>query len=44
MKKGIDVSFAQGKIDWSKIKADFAIIRAGFGRGSAPVTCKPVGT
>jgi GH25 family lysozyme M1 (1,4-beta-N-acetylmuramidase) len=33
MKKGIDVSFAQGKVDWSKVKADFAIIRAGYGRG-----------
>lgn len=36
MKKGIDVSFAQGKVDWKKVKAsdkvDFAIIRAGFGR------------
>jgi GH25 family lysozyme M1 (1,4-beta-N-acetylmuramidase) len=32
MKKGIDVSFAQGKVDWTKVKADFAIIRAGYGR------------
>lgn len=32
MKKGIDVSYAQGKIDWSRVKVDFAIIRAGFGR------------
>jgi len=32
MKKGIDVSYSQGKIDWSKVKVDFAIIRAGFGR------------
>ena len=34
--KGIDVSFAQGKIDWVKVKnsgnVNFAIIRAGFGR------------
>lgn len=34
--KGIDVSFAQGKIDWAKVKnsgnVNFAIIRAGFGR------------
>lgn len=31
--KGIDVSYAQGKIDWSKVKdkIDFAIIRCGFG-------------
>lgn len=30
---GIDVSYAQGKIDWSKLKetVDFAIIRCGFG-------------
>lgn len=35
MKKGIDVSIHQGKIDWKKVKAagiDFAIIRAGYGR------------
>ena len=36
MKKGIDVSFAQGKVDWKAVKStgkvDFAIIRAGFGR------------
>lgn len=34
-KKGIDVSYAQGEIDWSKVKdnVDFAIIRAGFGDG-----------
>ena len=37
MKKyGVDVSFAQGKVDWKKVKdskkVDFAIIRAGFGR------------
>ncbi|MDO4156005.1 MAG: GH25 family lysozyme [Oscillospiraceae bacterium] len=34
--KGIDVSYAQGKIDWEKVKAsgkvDFAILRAGYGR------------
>ena len=29
---GIDVSKYQGVIDWSKVKTDFAIIRAGFGR------------
>lgn len=30
---GIDVSYAQGKIDWAKLKGkiDFAIIRCGFG-------------
>jgi len=33
MKKGIDVSSWQGKIDWTKVKPhiDFAIIRCGFG-------------
>ena len=31
MKNGIDVSFAQGKIDWSKVKADFVFMRAGYG-------------
>lgn len=33
MKKGIDVSSYQGKIDWSKVKPyiDFAIIRCGWG-------------
>ena len=38
-RKGIDVSFAQGKIDWKAVKgskkADFTIIRAGYGRDSA---------
>jgi len=29
---GIDVSYHQGAIDWSKVKTDFAILRAGFGR------------
>ena len=32
IKNGIDVSKHQGKIDWTKVKTDFAIIRAGFGR------------
>lgn len=35
MTKGIDVSYANGNVDWKKVKADgvdFAIIRAGFGR------------
>lgn len=34
VKKGIDVSEHQGKIDWNKVKADgidFAIIRCGYG-------------
>lgn len=30
--KGIDVSYHQGKIDWTKVKADFAILRAGYGK------------
>lgn len=29
--KGIDVSSHQSKIDWSKVKVDFAIIRLGYG-------------
>lgn len=32
LKKGIDVSFAQGSINWGHVNADFAIIRAGYGR------------
>lgn len=32
MTYGIDVSKHQGMIDWSKVKTDFAILRAGFGR------------
>jgi len=34
MKKGIDVSFAQGNVNWSAVKnnVDFAIMRIGFGR------------
>ncbi|MBR3268667.1 MAG: glycoside hydrolase family 25 protein [Oscillospiraceae bacterium] len=32
MTKGIDLSLYQKKIDWSKVTADFAIIRAGYGR------------
>ena len=33
MFKGIDVSFAQGRVDWDKLKGniDFAILRCGFG-------------
>lgn len=36
MWKGIDVSYAQAKIDWDKVKGniDFAIIRAGYGKGN----------
>ena len=29
---GIDVSRWQGSIDWTKVKTDFCIIQAGFGR------------
>lgn len=32
MLKGIDVSHHQGEIDWSKVTADFALIRAGYGK------------
>lgn len=32
MKNGIDVSQHQGNIDWSAVKTDFAIIRAGYGK------------
>ena len=32
MKSGIDVSSHQGKIDWTKVQTDFAILRAGYGR------------
>ena len=36
-KRGIDVSYAQGNIDWSKVKGnvDFAILRAGYGNALA---------
>lgn len=36
MKKGIDVSEHQGVIDWGKVKPqiDFAMIRAGYGKGN----------
>lgn len=30
MKTGIDVSYHQGVIDWSKVSVDFTIIRAGY--------------
>ena len=32
MKSGIDVSSHQGKIDWTNVRTDFAILRAGYGR------------
>lgn len=32
MKKGIDISYCQTKIDWSKVSAEFVIARAGYGR------------
>ena len=32
MLQGIDVSHHQGAIDWTKVKADFALIRAGYGK------------
>lgn len=32
IKNGIDVSEWQGDIDWKKVKTDFVIIRAGYGR------------
>ena len=31
-KTGIDVSEHQNKIDWGKVKTDFAILRAGYGK------------
>lgn len=35
MKNGIDVSYAQGNIDWNNVKTEFAIIRAGYGRSAS---------
>lgn len=32
MKQGIDVSRWQGDIDWTKVKTDFCIMQAGYGR------------
>lgn len=32
MKKGIDISYCQTKVDWSKVDAEFVIARAGYGR------------
>ena len=36
--KGIDVSTLQGNIDWSRVSADFAMIKATQGRGQGAVT------
>ena len=38
MLKGIDVSTCQGNIDWTKVPADFAMIKATQGRGEGAVT------
>lgn len=38
MLKGIDVSTLQGNIDWTKVTADFAMIKATQGRGQGAVT------
>lgn len=38
MLKGIDVSTLQGVIDWSRVSADFAMIKATQGRGQGAVT------
>ena len=32
MLKGVDVSKRNGVIDWQKVKTDFCIIRAGYGK------------
>lgn len=32
MKKGVDISYCQKKIDWNKVDAEFVIVRAGYGR------------
>jgi GH25 family lysozyme M1 (1,4-beta-N-acetylmuramidase) len=32
MNTGVDVSYAQGNVNWGHIDTDFAIIRAGYGR------------
>ena len=36
--KGIDVSTLQGNIDWAKVSADFAMIKATQGRGEGAAT------
>ncbi|MGN1129622.1 MAG: GH25 family lysozyme [Candidatus Flemingiibacterium sp.] len=38
MLKGIDVSTLQGNIDWSRIPADFVMVKATQGRGQGAVT------
>ena len=38
MLKGIDVSALQGNIDWTKVTADFAMIKATQGRGEGAAT------
>ena len=37
MFKGIDVSYANNRVDWDKLKGniDFAILRCGFGNNQA---------
>lgn len=40
MKKGIDVSQWQGDINWGVVKADFAILRAGYGRVKSQIDTK----
>ena len=32
MKRGIDISYCQTKVDWAKVDADFVIMRAGYGK------------
>lgn len=39
IKKGIDVSEHQGVIDWTSVKTDFAILRAGYGREMSQKDC-----
>ncbi len=34
MKKGIDISYCQKKVDWNAVNAEFVIVRAGYGRYS----------
>ncbi len=38
MKRGIDVSALQGKLDWSRIETDFAMLKATQGRGETKAT------
>lgn len=40
MTKGIDVSQWQGDINWGAVKADFAILRAGYGRVKSQIDTK----